>query len=159
MASHPMSFFQDFWEMLKDDILQPLQNFHSQQVFERSFNATYVALIPNKVGAIELRDHNWNKQNHWLSAGRKTKEAMESFNNMAKIATENRWIQGFRIENRVDEVLANILGYGMEMLPTVYLGMPLGSKHKALEIRDGIIEKTGRSWHCGSRRISLKEAE
>lgn len=69
-----MSIFQDFWEMLKDDILQTLENFHSQQVFEKSFNATYVALIPKKVGAIELRDHNWNMQNNWLSAGRKTKE-------------------------------------------------------------------------------------
>lgn len=34
------------------------------------------------------------------------------------------------------QVLANILVNGMEKLPTVYLGMPLGSKHKALEIWD-----------------------
>lgn len=30
----------------------------------------------------------------------------------------------------------------MEKVPTVYLGMPLGSKHKALEIWDEIIEKS-----------------
>ncbi|WMV25844.1 hypothetical protein MTR67_019229 [Solanum verrucosum] len=66
MASHPMSFFQDFWEMLKDDILQPLQNFHSQQVFEKSFNATYVALIPNKKGWLNCKDEgNFLWDNHW----------------------------------------------------------------------------------------------
>lgn len=30
--------------------------FHSQQVFERSFSAPFVALIPKKVGVSELRD-------------------------------------------------------------------------------------------------------
>lgn len=38
--------------------------------------------------------------------------------------------------------LANILGCRIEQLPIVYLGMPLGNKHKDLEIWDGIIEKT-----------------
>ncbi|WMV31985.1 hypothetical protein MTR67_025370 [Solanum verrucosum] len=42
--------------MLKTNILLTLRNFHSQHVFEKSFNATFVALIPKKVGAIELRD-------------------------------------------------------------------------------------------------------
>lgn len=40
------------------------------------------------------------------------------------------------------QVLANILGCRVEKLPIVYLGMPLGSKHKAGEIWDGIIERT-----------------
>ena len=40
--------------------------------------------------------------------------------------------------------LANILGCRTEKLPTTYLGMPLGCKHKALEIWDGILEKTER---------------
>ncbi|KAH0634712.1 hypothetical protein KY290_035831 [Solanum tuberosum] len=40
--------------------------------------------------------------------------------------------------------LANILGCRIEKLPTTYLGMPLGYKHKALEIWDGILEKAER---------------
>ena len=40
--------------------------------------------------------------------------------------------------------LANILGCRIEKLPTTYLGMPLGYKHKALEIWDGILEKIER---------------
>jgi len=53
---YPMCFYQCFWEVLKEDIMNTLQHFHSHQVFERSFNATYVALIPKKIGAAALRD-------------------------------------------------------------------------------------------------------
>lgn len=38
--------------------------------------------------------------------------------------------------------LAGILGGGVENISTVYLGMPLGNKHKDVEIWDRIIEKT-----------------
>lgn len=38
--------------------------------------------------------------------------------------------------------LAGILGCRVEQLPTTYLGMPLGYKHKEVAIWDGIIEKT-----------------
>lgn len=37
--------------------------------------------------------------------------------------------------------LASILSCRIEELPTTYLGMPLGNKHKALEVWDGILEK------------------
>ena len=37
--------------------------------------------------------------------------------------------------------LAIILGCKVENLPTTYLGMPLGSKHKALGLWNGILEK------------------
>lgn len=126
--------------------------------------------------------------------------AMEGFNNMMRLATQNRWIKGFHIGDRtgvgkeishllyaddtiilcdpeadqlsyirlilglfeavsglrvnwgksslipVKDVpqiqrLASILGCKVESLPTTYLGMPLGSKHKVLEIWDGILEK------------------
>lgn len=40
--------------------------------------------------------------------------------------------------------LAGILGCRVEKLSTTYIGMPLGSSHKALEIWDGILEKTER---------------
>lgn len=33
-----------------------MQQFYDHQVFERSLNATYVALIPKRAGAVELRD-------------------------------------------------------------------------------------------------------
>lgn len=48
--------------------------------------------------------------------------------------------------NEVQQVqgLASILGCRIDQLPTTYLGMPLGSKHKALEIWDGILERTER---------------
>lgn len=49
----PMVFFL-LWEMLKEDIITTVQFFHSNQVFERSFNATIKALIPNKIGAVDL---------------------------------------------------------------------------------------------------------
>ncbi|PHU09599.1 hypothetical protein BC332_21459 [Capsicum chinense] len=49
-------------------------------------------------------------------------------------------------ENEVPQMqrLANILGCCIENFPTVYLGMPLGNKHKELVIWDGIIEKAER---------------
>ncbi|WMV24691.1 hypothetical protein MTR67_018076 [Solanum verrucosum] len=126
--------------------------------------------------------------------------AMEGFDSMMRIATQNRWIKSFQIGDRigngkeishllyaddttilcepeaeqlnyirlililfeavsglrvnwgkssliaVKEVpqiqgLASILGCKVEKLPTTYLGMPLGNKHKALGIWDGILEK------------------
>lgn len=42
--------------------------------------------------------------------------------------------------------LANILRCKVEGLPTTYPGMPLGCKHKALDIWDGILEKTERKY-------------
>lgn len=42
------------------------------------------------------------------------------------------------------EELAGILGCKIDKLPTVYLGMPLGNKHKELVIWDGIVEKSER---------------
>jgi len=52
----PMSFFKEFWSVLKEDILNTMKHFHEFQVFEKSMNATYVALIPKKSGATSLRD-------------------------------------------------------------------------------------------------------
>lgn len=52
-----MGFFIKCWEVLKQDIMGVFQNFHSHAFFERSFNATYIALIPKKKGAKELKDY------------------------------------------------------------------------------------------------------
>lgn len=52
----PMIFFQTFWGILKEDIINTIQIFHSNQTFEKRFNATFIALIPKKPGASELKD-------------------------------------------------------------------------------------------------------
>lgn len=51
-----MGFFIKCWEVVKHDILNAFHNFYEQEMFERSFNATFIALIPKKKGAKELRD-------------------------------------------------------------------------------------------------------
>ncbi|WMV38581.1 hypothetical protein MTR67_031966 [Solanum verrucosum] len=51
-----MCFFKECWEIIKDDVMQTIHNFHQNEVFERSLNATFVALIPKKHGAEELKD-------------------------------------------------------------------------------------------------------
>ncbi|WMV37016.1 hypothetical protein MTR67_030401 [Solanum verrucosum] len=51
-----MDFYIKCWEIVKHDIMKAFQNFHEQEVLERSFNATFIALIPKKKGSTELRD-------------------------------------------------------------------------------------------------------
>ncbi|WMV43043.1 hypothetical protein MTR67_036428 [Solanum verrucosum] len=51
-----MGFYIKCWEIVKHDIMKAFQNFHEQGVLERSFNATFIALIPKNKGATELRD-------------------------------------------------------------------------------------------------------
>ena len=41
---------------MKKDIIDTFKNFHSHNIFEKSFNATYITLIPKKNGAKKLRD-------------------------------------------------------------------------------------------------------
>ena len=50
-----MAFFQSFWETIKEQLMQTSHRFNSHNKFEKSFNATFVALIPKKVGANDLR--------------------------------------------------------------------------------------------------------
>ncbi|WMV57474.1 hypothetical protein MTR67_050859 [Solanum verrucosum] len=51
-----MAFFKQCWEEVKQEVVAAIQNFHDQSYFEKSFNATFIALIPKKVGATELKD-------------------------------------------------------------------------------------------------------
>ena len=51
-----MAFFQACWCFLKAKIMAMLQNFHTQAVFEKSLNASFLALIPKKVDAVEIKD-------------------------------------------------------------------------------------------------------
>ena len=41
---------------LKAEIMVVFQNFHTQAVFENSLNASFLALIPKKMNAVEIKD-------------------------------------------------------------------------------------------------------
>lgn len=51
-----MSLFKTCWEILREDLMQTVQNFHHNEFFEKSFNATFIALIPKNTRAEELKD-------------------------------------------------------------------------------------------------------
>jgi hypothetical protein len=51
-----MAFFQKCWDILKYDIMAVFAEFHSRGKFEKSFNATFISLIPKKTGAMEVKD-------------------------------------------------------------------------------------------------------
>jgi hypothetical protein len=52
----PMAFFQFCWAVVSLDIMQVLNYFHELGSFERSLNATFLALIPKKSDAVEVKD-------------------------------------------------------------------------------------------------------
>ena len=51
-----MAFFQNCWSVLKQDVMVFFADFHSQCIFEKSLNATFLCLIPKKVNAINIKD-------------------------------------------------------------------------------------------------------
>jgi hypothetical protein len=51
-----MAFFQACWDVIKADIMGVFHDFHASSKFEKSLNATFIALIPKKSGAIDLKD-------------------------------------------------------------------------------------------------------
>ena len=52
----PMAFFQFCWAIVRSDIMKVLNYFHELGSFERSLNATFLALIPKKSDAVEVKD-------------------------------------------------------------------------------------------------------
>jgi hypothetical protein len=38
------------WDIVKDDLMCVFYNSHEHEVFEKSLNATFIALIPKKIG-------------------------------------------------------------------------------------------------------------
>lgn len=50
-----MAFFIHYWEVIKVEVMAVIQNFYDQGYFEKSFNATFIALIPKKVSASKLK--------------------------------------------------------------------------------------------------------
>ncbi|WMV09784.1 hypothetical protein MTR67_003169 [Solanum verrucosum] len=95
----------------------------NRKMFEKSFNATFVPLIPKKVGATEL--------------------ILLVFEACSVLEVNWRKISLFQLQEvQQIQLLASSLDCRVENLPTVYVGMPLGSKHKALGIWDVIIVST-----------------
>ena len=52
----PMAFFQACWRILKLDIMVVIYHFHVTGQFQKSLNATFIALIPKKTAAVEVKD-------------------------------------------------------------------------------------------------------
>ena len=51
-----MAFFQSYWSMVKIDIMNVFHIFHAHAVFEKSLNATFLALIPKKIDDVDVQD-------------------------------------------------------------------------------------------------------
>jgi hypothetical protein len=51
-----MAFFQACWEVLRLDIMDVFSDFHAREVFEKSLNVSFIALIPKIPGAFSLKD-------------------------------------------------------------------------------------------------------
>jgi hypothetical protein len=51
-----LAFFQDCWDVIKTDLMGVFQDFHTHSRFVKSINATFIALIPKKLGPVDLKD-------------------------------------------------------------------------------------------------------
>ena len=51
-----MAFFQKCWSVVEVDVMVVFEHFHRYSVFERSLNASFLALIPKKNNAIDVKD-------------------------------------------------------------------------------------------------------
>jgi hypothetical protein len=51
-----MAFFQKCWSVLEEDIMGFFEEVHTYCKFERSLNASFIALIPKKQNATNIRD-------------------------------------------------------------------------------------------------------
>lgn len=52
----PMAFFHHFWGMLKEDVTAFMKEFHSRAWLSKGLGASFIALIPKKAGAYNIRD-------------------------------------------------------------------------------------------------------
>ena len=52
----PLRFWQFCWDVVKEEIMGFLLEFHERGRFVRSLNSTFLVLIPKKAGAEDLRD-------------------------------------------------------------------------------------------------------
>jgi hypothetical protein len=51
-----MAFFQTCWKIVELDVMAFFGEVHEYGKFERSFNATFISLIPKKINAVNIRD-------------------------------------------------------------------------------------------------------
>ncbi|KAG2721321.1 hypothetical protein I3760_02G076900 [Carya illinoinensis] len=51
-----MAFYQNSWDVVGGDIMQVFQELYTFGKFEKSINASFIALIPKKVGAVDVKD-------------------------------------------------------------------------------------------------------
>jgi hypothetical protein len=51
-----MAFFQDCWEVVKEDFMAVFEEFHARGKFVKSINSTFISLIPKIQGAKEVKD-------------------------------------------------------------------------------------------------------
>lgn len=51
-----MVFFQRCWSIVEHEVLNFFKEFQDQGSFEKSLNATFIALIPKKTGAHKIKD-------------------------------------------------------------------------------------------------------
>lgn len=51
-----MVFFQDCWHVVREDVMKVLLSFQRTRNLRKAFNATFIALIPKKVKAVEMKD-------------------------------------------------------------------------------------------------------
>ena len=51
-----MAFFQKCWRVVENDVMAFFDHFHRSLEFERSLNASFLALIPKKNNALNIRD-------------------------------------------------------------------------------------------------------
>ena len=51
-----MALFQSCRDVVRVDLIMVFHHFHEHYIFEKSFNATFVSLIPKKPGAAKIKD-------------------------------------------------------------------------------------------------------
>ena len=51
-----LAFYQNCWNSVGPDVMAICKEFHDHGQFEKSLNTTFLALIPKKAGAVEIKD-------------------------------------------------------------------------------------------------------
>ena len=51
-----LAFWQDSWHFVKEEIMEMFKEFHANETFIRSLNATFIVLIPKKGDVGDLKD-------------------------------------------------------------------------------------------------------